>query len=98
MAEPQLPEEVTRLFWDVDPDAVDLDRHRDYVMERVMSRGGWTAMRWLRARYSTRELRSFLERKADRLAPRELAYWALIAELDVDPAPGGGRPPWAGPA
>jgi len=32
------PAFVARLFWDVNPDTVDLDQHRDYVMERVMGR------------------------------------------------------------
>lgn len=45
------PAAVTRLFWDVDPDGVDLERHRAYVMERVMIRGNWEAMRWLLATY-----------------------------------------------
>jgi hypothetical protein len=34
------PPDVVRLFWDVDPERVDLHLHRDYVMSRVMSRGG----------------------------------------------------------
>jgi hypothetical protein len=92
------PEDIERLFWDVDPRSVDLARHRDYVMERVMSRGGWTAMRWLRQAYSKAQMADFLLRKgARRLAPRELAYWSLIAGVDLPIPRGGGRPPWAGP-
>jgi len=60
-----------------------------------MSRGTWAAMCWLRDRYDAGALRDFLERRGDRLAPRELAYWALVTDLDVEPRPGGGRPPWA---
>lgn len=92
-----LPVEVARLFWDVEPAGVDRDRHRDYVMERVMARGGWVAMGWLRRVYTPEELADFLRRKGSRLAPRELAYWAVIAGIDVPVAQGGGRPPWAGP-
>ena len=92
----ELPVEVALLFWDTDPAGVDLARHRDYVMERVMSRGGWVAMRWLRLAYPEEALADFLRRKGHRLAPRERAYWALIADIDVPVAPGGARPPWAG--
>jgi hypothetical protein len=92
-----LPPDVLRLFWDTEPERVDLHEHRDYVMERVMSRGGWTAMCWLRATYSPGELADFLGRKGRRLAARELAYRALIAGIELSPAPGGARPPWAGP-
>jgi len=93
-----LPTAVEKLFWEVDPATIDLDAHADYVMERVMLRGGWDAMRWLRAVYPTTTLQSYLIRKGrDRLSPRELAYWSLITGLPDDAAPGGGRPPWAGP-
>jgi hypothetical protein len=96
VAEP-LPHEVEKLFWDTDPATIDLDRHGDYVMERIMSRGGWEAMCWLRRTFSQRRLADFLLRKGARLAPRERAYWALVAGVDVPTGQGGARPPWAGP-
>jgi hypothetical protein len=92
-----LPPDVARLFWDVDPARIDLQGHRDYVMERVMARGGWVAMQWLRQAYPADALRDFLVRKGARLAPRELAYWSLIAGVQLDLPRGGARPPWAGP-
>jgi hypothetical protein len=92
-----LPADVARLFWDTDPEQVDLRAHRDYVMERVMSRGGWAAMRWLRDMYPSEEMADFLVRKGRRLAPRELAYWSLIAGIELSPIRGGARAPWAGP-
>lgn len=95
-ASERFPEEVTRLFWDTDPDGVDLEQHRDYVMERVMSRGGWAAMRWLRQAYSVEALADFLRRKGHRLAPRELAYWAVIAGIELPVPRGGARPAWTG--
>ncbi len=90
------PPDVARLFWDVDPATVDLERHRDYVMERVMARGGWVAMQWLRRTYAPEQLADFRHRKGTRLAPRELAYWAVIAGIEVPIPRGGGRPSWAG--
>ena len=75
----ELPDSVRALFWDVDPEAVSLDRHSDYVLERVMSRGRWDAMCWLRSTYDVATMADFLSRKGDRLPPRERAYWSLIA-------------------
>lgn len=94
-----LPLDVVRLLWDVDPDSLDMSRaaDRDLVMERVMSRGTLDAMRWLRARFSKDELAAFVrERGQTRLAPRDLAYWALVSGVPMPQAPGGGRPAWAG--
>jgi hypothetical protein len=92
-----LPDEVRRLFWDVDPDSVDLERHRDYVLQRVMTRGGWVAMKWLRATYPDAALADFLRRKGMRLPPRERAYWGFVAGERLEAGPGRSRPSWAGP-
>lgn len=91
-----IPAELERLFWDVDPAAIDLELHRDYVIERVMARGTWPAMRWLIARFEKAQLADFLQRRGDRLAPRNRAFWSLIADVPYQATPGGGRPPWAG--
>lgn len=92
-----IPDEVRRLFWDVDPDKVDLTTHADYVMERVMQRGGWVAMQWLRATAPPPQLAAFIRGRGQSvLAPRELAYWSLIAGVEVAIPTGGGRPGWAG--
>ncbi len=92
----ELPESVRLLLWDADPAAVDPDRHADYVMERVMSRGSWEAMRWLRRTYSRERIAEFVVRRGRRLTPRDEAYWALVAGVNVAQRPGGGRPAWAG--
>lgn len=92
-----LPPCVAMLLWDVDPSAVDLEQHASFVLERVMSRGSWEAMRWLRRRYPPSRLAAFLAERGDRLAPRDRDYWSLMAGVEPPTEPGGGRPPWAGP-
>jgi len=95
--ESALPEFVSRLLWDVDASLIDPHRDSALIFERVMGRGSWEAMRWLRARYSREELASFLRSGgAKRLSPRDLAYWSLVCGLDGDVGVGGGRPSWAG--
>lgn len=92
-----LPPFVERLLWDVDPASIDLDRDAPLVLERVMSRGSWEAMKWLRATYPQAKLASFVRSEGvRRLSPRDRAYWALVCGVEVEPGPGGGRPSWAG--
>jgi len=93
----EIPEEVAALFWETQPESIDLDAHRDYVLERLMTRGGWTVMLWIRHRYSGAQIVDFLARKGHRLAPRERAYWNLLCGSETTVTRGGGRPPWAGP-
>lgn len=93
-----VPEDLESLFWEVDPSTIDLRLHADYVMERVMVRGPWRAMTWLRRTYPEAALAEFVRRKGSTcLPPREHAYWALVTGCETDAAPGGGRPRWAGP-
>lgn len=91
-----IPPELGWLFWDVDPTQIDVERDRDYVLERVMTRGDLLAMRWLIAQVEKLVLAEFLLRRGDRLTPRDRAFWSLIAEVPSRAAPGGGRPSWAG--
>ena len=91
-----LPEAVRILLWEVDPERVDSEAHRDYVMERVMTRGSWDAMRWLKRNYAREQIADFVRRKGLQLSPRDEAYWALVAGVEVTHRPGGGRPVWAG--
>jgi len=95
-----LPEAVARLLWDVDVEHLDLDLDRVLVFERVMTRGTWEAMKWLRRRYPETLIAEFIRARGRRLlSPRDLAYWSLVCNVN-DVAPnddvGGGRPRWAG--
>ena len=48
-------------------------------MERIMTRGSWKAMHWLRDTYSTQQIKTFLINKGvNVLPPRELNYWLLL--------------------
>lgn len=86
---------VERLLWDVDPASLDLDSDRAYVMERVMTRGTWEAMKWLLAAYAPSVIREYLEQRGARtLPPSVLAFWALMSDAEVEILPGGGRPRW----
>jgi len=96
VGEAVVPEHLRHLFWEVDPNEIDLVRHADYVMERVMTRGGWEAMRWLRTSYSSKEIAGFLRRRGERITPRDRAYWSLVSGLQDNQRAGGGRPAWAG--
>jgi hypothetical protein len=92
-----LPAFVTRLLWDVDPGGIDAQRDCSLIFERVMSRGSWDAMKWLRATYPRAALAGFVCGEGGRrLAPRDRAYWALVCDVEVEVGPGGGRPAWAG--
>ena len=81
----RIPAFLYPLFWEHNPEEIDILRHSDSIMARIMERGTWEAMRWLRKTYEVPQIVSFLERRGRRILPlRELNYWALIAGVSEE--------------
>jgi len=79
---PAWPAEVRALFWDCDPDGITLERHADFVLGRVLSRGDWKAVRWLRGTVGDEAVADYLARTSGRLlSPRQLRLWETILDL-----------------
>jgi hypothetical protein len=71
-----------RYFWDTDPDGVDVDRHADYVIERVLDHGDLRAVRWALAFYGEDRIRQwFLAGRARGLLRRTREFWRLVLGL-----------------
>jgi len=77
-----LPKEFRPLFWDYPRARLEWGRDRDLIINRLLSTGGWEAVRWLRQHLGDAELRRWLEGRAGAgLSPRQLRYWELILGL-----------------
>jgi hypothetical protein len=83
-----LPDYLRRYFWDYAFDDLDISRHRDFVISRILSEGDWDAVTWLRRNVGDSGLQAWIERRQGRgLSPQQLRYWELILKLpsaDVD--------------
>ena len=71
------PRYVEILLWDVDPETIDLVAHQDYLLERIMSRGGWKAMCWLRDTVDISAMADFLRRRGSRPSRHESWHTGL---------------------
>ncbi|MGI6616241.1 MAG: DUF6922 domain-containing protein [Dethiobacteria bacterium] len=49
-----VPEAMSMLFWDVDPAALDLELHKDFIIERVLNMGDEKSLKWLWHEYGER--------------------------------------------
>lgn len=75
-----IPEKFRALFWEYDPESIDIVIHRDLIIGRIVETGSWASMKWLVETYSKNEILSFLENRGKRILPlRDLNYWLLIA-------------------
>lgn len=80
-----LPSAVRDLLWDVAPADVGLPRHRDFLIGRILARGTWAAVEWLRRNLTDAAIAEYLERTRGRLlSPRQLRFWELVVGLDHD--------------
>ena len=79
-----IPEFVKPLLWEYDlADQAGEAAWEQLVIERVMSRGGWAAMRWLWDRFGPEQLGAFLCRRGHHaLPPRELCFWSLLCGIE----------------
>jgi len=83
--ETPLPPFLHALFWEFNVKGIDIAQHADTIMGRIMERGNWQAMRWLRDVYHTDQIISYLGRRGKKvLPPREVNYWAFVSGVPED--------------
>lgn len=86
-----VPRKHRWLFWDVEPGTLDVARHRDYILPRVLERGGIEDVRWLIATYGTSEIHAFLrDRGSPELSRRTVQFWRAVFDAEGEE--------WADPA
>ncbi len=77
-----LPDAIRRLFWEHGEGDVSWEAHRDYVVQRVLARGDWDSICWVRRTAGDPVLREVLVRTRGRwLSPPQLRLWQLVIDL-----------------
>jgi hypothetical protein len=80
-----MPKFVRNLFWDYDRSQVSWEAHAEWITNRVLTRGGWDAIQWLRNQIGDAGIRRWIvNRKGRGLEPRQLRFWQIV--LEIDPA------------
>lgn len=74
-----LPSSVKKLFWDLEPRALRLDRDQEMIIGRILASGPWETVKWLRSVVGEDAIRQWIEKHDGRgLSPRQLRYWQLM--------------------
>jgi hypothetical protein len=80
-----LPAELAHLFWEYDPKKLSWTADRDLIVGKILSRGTWNDIRWLRRTATDATLRRWIRRARGRgLSPQQIRYWQLILDLPGD--------------
>jgi hypothetical protein len=78
------------LFWNVDFERLDLERHEAAIMARVLERGRLTDVQWLIRAYGLTRIHRFLrELGHPEVSARTIAFWRAVFEA--------GEEEWASP-
>ena len=80
-----IPEFLSQFFWEYNSRDISIERHADLIIGRIMGRGNWASMAWLKKTFSKEILLNFLEKKGKKiLSPRELNYWAFVVGVPAE--------------
>ena len=66
------------LFWDVEPESLDLEMHEDFVLGRVLSLGSFEDLTALREEIGDDRIRQFVERAPHRLDRRSRRFFEVV--------------------
>ena len=67
------------LFWDVDPDKIDLQKNAPYVIERIADFGRDDEVRWMWKFYDKALMKKVVA-KSRSLRPETKALWTLLLQ------------------
>lgn len=65
------------LFWDVDPQTIDLKKHSAYVIERILEFGKDAEVRWVWQSYQPTLLKKVVKNSRV-LSPKTRSLWTLL--------------------
>ena len=70
-----IPSSFHQFFWDTDPKTIDLKKHQNYIIARLLDKGNWQAVKWIKSKYSNKNIKQvILQNKG--LMPPTVYFWA----------------------
>jgi len=72
----KIPSGFNTIFWDVDPNALDIERHRVFIAERIFEYGDEQAINWLLKNFPRFLLRKIV-RQSRRLSAKTRNFWKI---------------------
>lgn len=80
-----LPDSLRDLFQEYDFDELSWRQDRELIMDRILSRGPWDAVQWLRRQVGDAGIREWIEETRGRsLDRRRLRFWQLILRIPAE--------------
>lgn len=79
----KIPKYLHRYFWDVNPETIDLAKHRRYVIERLLEFGDQESVAWMKKTFPQDEIVEVLK-IARALTKKSANFWANVFGVPRD--------------
>jgi hypothetical protein len=70
-----------RIFWDIDPDKLDWDKHAQFIIERTLARGDTSDVRTIFQKYTKEDLAKAVLKSRGVLTSRVANYMSQYLEI-----------------
>ncbi|MBU0978760.1 MAG: hypothetical protein ABIJ03_02365 [Patescibacteria group bacterium] len=80
----KLPNKVARFFWSADLNALDLEKHKVYIVHQILSCGDLEASKWLFDNYGINEVKRVFHKHPQRLYSKKSFNFVSHYLLDLD--------------
>ena len=74
-----LPDFITKLFWDVKKETIDITKHSSFIIRRILDYGDVRELNWLRKTYSDEIIKNVIRSKRG-LHHKTLVFWETYYE------------------
>ncbi len=76
----KLPKFLSKYFWDVEFEKLDLQKRRVYILRRILEDGDRQAVAWMWKNFKKSEIKDVLSNFRG-LSPKSANFWAVILNI-----------------
>ena len=74
-----IPDFLQPFFWETEFSQINIDKNRQYIIERILELGDLSAVSWLFSNYQENEIKEVLE-ISRKVSAKSRNFWQLILE------------------
>jgi predicted solute-binding protein len=76
----KLPASIKRLFWDVDKESVDIEKHWSFIISRIMDYGNCRDIQWMKQTYTDDQIKEVVCKRKG-LSKKSAYFWAAYYKI-----------------
>jgi len=72
-----IPRNVKSILWDVDPKSINARKHKNFLITRIVEKGGLLEIKWLKKYFSIGEIKTTVLRSRN-ISLKTKNYWKVF--------------------